>query len=46
MNEEGNEVPKAMPKLRGLITVADMLIRFRTFVLWAIDNGHMMNNPF
>lgn len=27
-------------------TVADMLTRFRAFVLWAIDNGHTTNNPF
>ncbi len=46
LDEEGNEVPKGMPKLRGLNTIADMLTRFRAFVLWAIDNGHTMNNPF
>ena len=46
LDDDGNELPKGMPKLRGLNTVADMLTRFRAFVLWAIDNGHTTNNPF
>lgn len=46
LDDDGNEIPKGMPKLRGLNTVADMLTRFRAFVLWAIDNGHTTNNPF
>ncbi len=46
LDKDGNEVPKGMPKLRGLNTVADMLSRFRAFVLWAVDNGYTMNNPF
>lgn len=46
LDGEGNEVPKGLPKLRGLNTVADMLTRFRAFILWAIDNGHTTNNPF
>ena len=46
LDENGEEIPKGMPKPRGLNTVADMLTRFRAFVLWAIDNGHTTNNPF
>lgn len=46
LDEKGNEVPKGMPKSRGQNTVADMLTRFRAFVLWAIDNGYTANNPF
>lgn len=46
LDEQGNEVPKGMPKSRGQNTVADLLTRFRAFVLWAIDNGYTVNNPF
>lgn len=46
LDEEGNEVPKGMPKPRGQNSVADMLTRFRAFILWAIDNGYTTNNPF
>lgn len=46
LDEHGNEVPKGMPKPRGQNSVADMLTRFRAFVLWAIDNGYTVNNPF
>lgn len=46
LDEEGNEVPKGMPKPRGQNSVADMLTRFRAFILWAIDNGYTINNPF
>ncbi|WP_418383176.1 tyrosine-type recombinase/integrase [Alistipes finegoldii] len=46
LDEEGNEVPKGMPKPRGQNSVADMLTRFRAFILWAIDNGFTVNNPF
>lgn len=46
LDEEGNEVPKGMPQPRGQNTVSDMLIRFRAFILWAIDNGYTANNPF
>lgn len=46
LDEEGNEVPKGMPKPRGQNSVADMLTRFRAFILWAIDNGYTANNPF
>ena len=35
-----------MPKPRGQNTVADLLTRFRAFILWAIDNGYTTNNPF
>lgn len=46
LDAEGNEVPKGMPKPRGQNSVADMLTRFRAFILWAIDNGHTTHNPF
>lgn len=46
LDEEGNEVPKGMPKPRGQNSVADMLTRLRAFILWAIDNGYTANNPF
>lgn len=46
LDEEGNEVPKGMPKPRGQNSVADMLARFRAFILGAIDNGYTANNPF
>lgn len=46
LDEQGNEIPKGMPKPRGQNTVADLLTRFRAFVLWAIDNGYTVNNPF
>lgn len=46
LDAEGNEVPKGMPQPRGQNTVSDMLTRFRAFILWAIDNGYTVNNPF
>lgn len=46
LDAEGNEVPKGMPQPRGQNTVSDMLTRFRAFILWAIDNGYTINNPF
>lgn len=46
LDDEGNEVPKGMPKPRGQNTVADLITRFRAFILWAIDNGFTTNNPF
>ncbi len=46
LDEEGNEVPKGMPKSRGQNSVADMLNRFRSFIIWANDNGYTINNPF
>ncbi|VDR33844.1 site-specific tyrosine recombinase XerC [Alistipes sp. cv1] len=46
LDENGAEVPKGMPKPRGQNSVADMLTRFRAFVIWAIDNGYTANNPF
>ena len=35
-----------MPKPRGQNSVADMLTRFRAFIIWAIDNNYTINNPF
>ena len=46
LDEEGNEVPKGMPKERGQNSIADMMNRFRAFILWANDNGYTANNPF
>ena len=46
LDAEGNEVPKGMPKPRGQNSVADMLTRFRAFIIWAIDNSYTSNNPF
>lgn len=46
MDEEGNVVPKGMPKPRGQNSVADMMLRFRSFIIWANDNDYTTNNPF
>lgn len=46
LDEQGNEVPKGMPKDRGQNSVADMLNRLRSFIIWANDNGYTTNNPF
>jgi len=46
LDENGNEIPKGMPKPRGQNSVADMMIRFRSFIIWAQDNGYTTNNPF
>ena len=46
LDEDGNEVPKGMPKERGQNSIADMMNRFRAFILWANDNGYTANNPF
>ena len=35
-----------MPKQRGQNTVSDLMTRFRAFILWAVDNGYTVNNPF
>ena len=46
LDESGNEIPKGMPKPRGQNSVADMMLRFRSFIIWANDNGYTSNNPF
>ena len=46
VDKDGNIVPKGMPKPRGQNSVADMMIRFRSFIIWANDNGYTTNNPF
>lgn len=46
LDEEGNIVPKGMPKPRGQNSVADMMLRFRSFIIWANDNEYTTNNPF
>lgn len=46
LDGDGNEVPKGMPKPRGQNSVADMMLRFRSFIIWANDNEHTTSNPF
>jgi len=46
LDEDGNEAPKGMPKSRGQNSVADMMLRFRSFIIWANDNEYTANNPF
>lgn len=46
LDEDGNIVPKGMPKPRGQNSVADMMLRFRSFIIWANDNEYTTNNPF
>jgi site-specific recombinase XerD len=46
LDEEGNIVPKGMPKPRGQNSVADIMLRFRSFIIWANDNEYTTNNPF
>ena len=46
LDKEGNVVPKNMPKPRGQNSVADIMLRFRSFIIWANDNGYTTNNPF
>jgi site-specific recombinase XerD len=46
LDEEGNIVPKGIPKPRGQNSIADMMLRFRSFIIWANDNGHTSNNSF
>ncbi len=46
LDENGNEIPKGMPKPRGQNSVADMMLRFRSFIIWANNNGYTTNNPF
>lgn len=46
LDEDGNVVPKGIPKPRGQNSVADMMLRFRSFIIWANDNEYTTNNPF
>lgn len=46
LDEDGNIVPKGIPKPRGQNSVADMMLRFRSFIIWANDNEYTTNNPF
>src|SRR5690554_1721236 len=46
LDDDGNEIPKGIPKPRGQNSVADMMLRFRSFIIWANDNGYTSNNPF
>lgn len=46
LDDDGNEIPKGMPKPRGQNSVADMMLRFRSFIIWANDNDYTSNNPF
>lgn len=46
LDKEGNVVPKGMPRPRGQNTVSDMMLRFRSFIIWANDNGYTTTNSF
>ena len=46
LDKDGNVVPKGIPKLRGQNSIADMMLRFRSFIIWANDNEYTTNNPF
>ena len=46
LDKEGNIVPKNMPKPRGQNSVADIMLRFRSYIIWANDNEYTTNNPF
>lgn len=46
LDKDGNVVPKGMPKPRGQNSIADMMLRFRSFIIWANDNEYTTNNPF
>ncbi|MDR0332362.1 MAG: site-specific integrase [Dysgonamonadaceae bacterium] len=46
VDKDGNVVLKGMPNPRGQNTVADMMLRFRSFIIWANDNEYTTNNPF
>ena len=42
-----DEVPESRtPKPRGQKTINDFMLRFRSFYIWANDNGMTNNNPF
>ena len=46
LDEEGSIVPKGMPKPRGQNTIADIMLRFRSFMIWANDNEYTTNDQF
>jgi site-specific recombinase XerD len=46
LDKDGNEVPRGIPKSRGQNSVADMMLRFRSFIIWANDNDYTTNNLF
>lgn len=46
LDENGNEIPKGIPKERGKNSVADILVRFRSFIKWANLNDYTTNDPF
>jgi integrase len=46
LDNKGHIVPKGMPKLRGQNSVADIMLRFRSFIIWANENEYTTNNPF
>lgn len=35
-----------MPVVRGQNTVTDIMTRFRSFMIWAIEEGYAQKNPF
>ena len=46
IDENGNLIPKGIPRERGKNSVADMLIRLRSFIKWANLNNYTSNDPF
>ena len=46
LDATGNPRPKGMPVVRGQNTVTDIMTRFRSFMIWAIEEGYAQKNPF
>ncbi len=40
------KTPTGAPRERGQNYISDMMTRFRSFIIWANDNGYTNNNPF
>ena len=40
------KTPTGAPRERGQNYILDMMTRFRSFIIWANDNGYTTNNPF
>ena len=40
------KTPTGAPRERGQNYISDMMTRFRSFIIWANDNGYTTNNPF
>ena len=46
LDAAGNPRPKGMPVQRGQNTITDIMTRFRSFMIWAVDDGYAQKNPF